>query len=96
MYGVITTFKFKKPLTQEQIDIITETAIEPMTHEPGFRHYFVIGDEAGKVGSFHAWDSQKQAEMAVANMMPKLQPLIGEILEEAPVRIMSELIAEFH
>lgn len=96
MFGVMTTFAFKKPLSQEQIREITEKAIEPMTREPGFRHYFVVADESGKVGSFHSWDSKEQAEVALARMWPRLQPLIEDNLEGAPARIVSELLDEFH
>lgn len=96
MFGVITTFKFKEPLSQPQIDLIREKVIEPMTLEPGFRHYFVVAAPSGEVGSFHAWDSREQAEAALTNMLPKLQPIIQDLLEGVPVRIMSEVTAEFH
>ena len=96
MYGVVTTFKFKQPLTEEQIEVIREQAIKPMTEEPGFRHYFALSGESTEVASFHAWDTRAQAEAALAVMGPKLLPLIQDLLAGAPVRLMSEVVAEYH
>ena len=96
MYGVATTFKFKQPLSEEQIEIIREQAIKPMIQEPGFRHYFALAGESSEVAVFHAWDSRAQAEAALAVMAPKLQPVIQDLLAGAPVRVMSEVVAEYH
>lgn len=94
MFGVLTTFKFSEPLTSEEIGEIRRQAIEPMSEEPGFRHYFAIQGPHGEVGSFHVWDSKAQAERAIERMMPLLQPLIQDKLIEPPQRIMSEIVAE--
>lgn len=96
MYGITATFKFKQPLTAEQIETIREQAIKPMTDQPGFRHYYAIAGSSGEVASFHAWDSREQAEAALAVMGPRLQPLIQDLLAEAPVRVAAEVVLEFH
>lgn len=96
MLGIVTTFKFKQPLTQEQIETIKDTAIKPMTEEPGFRDYYALSGESTQVVSLHTWDSKEQAEAALSNMAPRLQGLIQDILLEPPIRFMSEVVAEFH
>ena len=96
MFGVVTTFKFKKPLTEEQIETIRDQAIKPMSQEAGFRHYFALSSETGDVVGFHAWDSREQAEAAIANLAPKLEPLLRDLLAEPPTRIMSEVVADYH
>lgn len=95
MFGIVTTFKLREPLTAEEIEEIRRQAIEPMTRQPGFRHYHVVQNEAGLIGSFHAWDSRSQAEAALADMSPKLAPLLEHKLLEPPQRIMSEIVAEY-
>lgn len=95
MYGVMVMFKFKGPLSQEQIDVMTEKVIEPLTHESGFCHFNIIADEEGKVGVFHQWESKDQAEEAVALTLTRLQPLVTGLLEEPPTRIMSEILISY-
>ena len=57
----------KQPLTEDQIAEIREKPINPVTLEPGFRHYFAISGASGELGSFHAWDSRQDGSGASAS-----------------------------
>jgi heme-degrading monooxygenase HmoA len=55
--------------------------------QKGFRHVFIIGDEAtGEYGSFSVWDSEEDAEAANAVIAPRLQQALTSLLQGPPER----------
>jgi heme-degrading monooxygenase HmoA len=55
--------------------------------QKGFRHMFVIGDEAtGEYGSFSVWESKEDAKAANAVSAPQLQQAFTGLLQGPPNR----------
>lgn len=53
--------------------------------QKGFRHVFVIGDDAtGEYGSFSVWESKEDAEAANAVIAPQLQQALTGLLQGLP------------
>ena len=55
--------------------------------QKGFRHVFILGDEAsGEYGSFSVWESKEDAEAANAVIAPRLQQALSGLLQGPPER----------
>ncbi len=55
--------------------------------QKGFKHVFIIGDEAsGEYGSFSVWESKEDAEAANAVIAPRLQQALSGLLQGPPER----------
>ena len=55
--------------------------------QQGFRHVFIIGDEAsGEYGSFSVWESKEDADAANAVIAPRLQQALTGLLQGPPER----------
>ena len=61
--------------------------------QKGFRHLFVIGDDAtGEYGSFSVWETKEDAEAANAVIAPRLQQALTGLLEGPPDRWFFEVL----
>ena len=86
MYSRLVTFRVgpgKRSTIEELVD-----EFDPLYRaQKGFRHLFVIGDDAtGEYGSFSVWETKEDAEAANAVIAPRLQQALTGLLEGPPDR----------
>ena len=61
--------------------------------QKGFRHLFILGDEAsGEYGSFSVWESKEDADAANAVIAPRLQQALSGLLQGPPDRWFFEVL----
>ena len=61
--------------------------------QKGFRHVFILGDEAsGEYGSFSVWESKEDADAANAVIAPQLQQALSGLLQGPPERWFFEVL----
>jgi Antibiotic biosynthesis monooxygenase len=61
--------------------------------QKGFRHLFILGDEAsGEYGSFSVWKSKQDADAANAVIAPRLQQALSGLLQGPPDRWFFEVL----
>jgi quinol monooxygenase YgiN len=61
--------------------------------QKGFRHVFILGDEAsGEYGSFSVWESKEDADAANAVIAPQLQQALTGLLQSPPERWLFEVL----
>jgi heme-degrading monooxygenase HmoA len=92
MYSRLVIFRFgpgKRSTIEELVD-----EFDPLYRaQKGFRHLFVIGDDAtGEYGSFSVWETKEDAEAANAVIAPRLQQALTGLLEGPPDRWFFEVL----
>ncbi len=92
MYSRLVTFRVgpgKRSTIEELVD-----EFDPLYRaQKGFRHLFVIGDDAtGEYGSFSVWETKEDAEAANAVIAPRLQQALTGLLEGPPDRRYYEVL----
>jgi heme-degrading monooxygenase HmoA len=61
--------------------------------QKGFKHVFIVGDEAsGEYGSFSVWESKEDADAANAVIASRLQQALAEVLQGPPDRWFFEVL----
>jgi hypothetical protein len=74
-----------------------ESLVDEFDHiyrsQKGFRHVFIVGDEAsGEYGSFSIWESKEDADAANAVIAPQLQQALTGLLQGPPDRWFFEVL----
>ena len=83
MYARLVIFKVG-PGNRSTIEKLVEEFDPLYQAQKGFRHVFIIGDDAtGEYGSFSVWESEEDAEAANAVTAPRLQQALA-VLRQGP------------
>jgi hypothetical protein len=92
MYSRLVIFKVgpgKRPTIERLVDEFDAL----YRGQKGFRHVFILGDEAsGEYGSFSVWESKLDADAANAVIAPRLQQALTGLLQGPPDRWFLEVL----
>jgi len=92
MYARLVIFKVG-PGKRSTIEKLVDEFDPLYRAQKGFRHVFVIGDDAtGEYGSFSVWASKEDAEVANAVIAPRLQQALIGLLQDPPNRWFFEVL----
>jgi heme-degrading monooxygenase HmoA len=92
MYSRLVIFKVG-PGKHSSIEALVDEFDDIYRTQKGFRHVFIIGDEAsGEYGSFSVWESKEDAEAANAVIAPRLQQALSGLLQGPPERWVFEVL----
>ncbi len=92
MYARLVIFKVG-PGNRSTIEKLVDEFDPLYRAQKGFRHVFIIGDDASsEYGSFSVWESQEDAEAANAVIAPRLQQALTNLLQGPPDRWFFEVL----
>jgi quinol monooxygenase YgiN len=92
MYARLVIFKVG-PGNRSTIEKLVEEFDPLYRAQKGFRHVFIIGEDAtGEYGSFSVWESEEDAEAANAVIAPQLQQALTGLLQGPPNRWLFEVL----
>ena len=92
MYSRLVIFKVG-PGKHSTIERLVDEFDALYRDQEGFRHLFILGDEAsGEYGSFSVWESKEDADAANAVIAPRLQQALTGLLQGRPDRWFFEVL----
>jgi hypothetical protein len=90
---MVNRFAFRNPPSEELVRRTDQEVVEPFSKQLGFRGYYAFQSGEREITTVHMWDSEGDAERAIATTQPQFQAVLGPELAGPPQRSGGEVRA---